>query len=292
MRTFVKKYTMAYFHVYTKGLEDRQIFKERKDYICGMNILAVTVFSCDIRLLAFVLMSNHFHFVLDTTRENAEYFIRMFKLSLSRYFQLEYGELKMLNRLATTVSMLDDSDEGLKRLIAYVLNNPVKAGINCVPQGYEWSSADCYFNQTDYKRDTTKISDYSVKALRKILRSKKRLPGHWRLNSSQYVIPQSYVDHLAVERCYVGSRSFEFYLSRSLAVRKSANDNVSFSDSLVQSALSELLEKKYDVSDLSELDGFMKNLLVRDLKGRLGASPKQIARLMRMSIADVLQALS
>ena len=75
-------------------------------------------------------------------------------------------------------------------------------------------------------------------------------------------------------------------------MRKSANDNVSFSDSLVQSALSELLEKKYDVSDLSELDGFMKNLLVRDLKGRLGASPKQIARLMRMSIADVLQALS
>ena len=72
----------------------------------------------------------------------------------------------------------------------------------------------------------------------------------------------------------------------------SLHNNARQQDDQHKTALSELLEKKYDVSDLSELDGFMKNLLVRDLKGRLGASPKQIARLMRMSIADVLQALS
>ena len=283
---------MAYFHVYTKGLEDRQIFKERKDFIAGMNILAVTILGSDVRLLAFVLMSNHFHFVVESDRDQAERFIWLYKFYLSRFYKQEYGEANVLKRLCTTVAEIEDPVEGLKRLIAYVLNNPVKAGINCVPQGYEWSSANCYFNQMDYKQGTTKLSDYGVRDLRKILRSKKQLPGHWRLNSSQYIIPQSYVDYAAVERCYSTSRSFEFYLSSSLALRKSVNDNVSFSDMAVQMALSELLEKKYDVSDVSELDDFMRKGLVRDLKGRFGASPKQIARLMKLSVVDVLRYLS
>ena len=283
---------MAYFHVYTKGLEDRQIFKERKDFIAGMNILAVTIFGSDVRLLAFVLMSNHFHFVVESDRDQAERFIWLYKFYLSRFLKHEYSDANVLKRLCTTVAEIEDGNEGLKRLIAYVLNNPVKAGINCVPQGYEWSSANCYFNHLDWKHGTAELSDYSVREMRRILRSKKRLPGHWRLNSFQYVLPQSYVDCAAVERCYYTSRSFEFYLSSSLALRKSVNDNVTFSDVAVQAALSELLEKKYDVTDVTGLDDFMKRGLVRDLKGRFSASPKQIARLMKLTVADVLKYLS
>ena len=37
------------------------------------------------------------------------------------------------------------------------MNNPVKAGINCVATGYEWSSARCYFNQIDLTADMVPI---------------------------------------------------------------------------------------------------------------------------------------
>ena len=63
---------MGYFHVYTKGLEDRLIFRDREDFIAGMNLVAVVCFSVEVRLLAFVLMSNHVHFVVRGSREEAE----------------------------------------------------------------------------------------------------------------------------------------------------------------------------------------------------------------------------
>lgn len=57
---------MKYYHVYTKGLEDDVIFQDRQDFIVGMNQVAVSVFKTGIIMLAFVLMSNHFHFVVMT----------------------------------------------------------------------------------------------------------------------------------------------------------------------------------------------------------------------------------
>lgn len=280
--------SMAYFHIYTKGLEDREIFNEDADFVAGMNLLAVTVFGCNIVMLAFVLMSNHFHFVVRCTRKQAEDFIRLYKCYIARYLRLKYGDVKFLRRIKTSVALIDDADEGLKKLIAYVLNNPVKAGINCVPQGYEWSSARCYFNSTDFSRDTACLNDYGVRKLRSILHTHKKLPAGWRINTSGYIIPQSFVDSMAVENLFVRSRSFEFFLSRSLALRKGINENVSFSDNLVMSAMKELLEKKYDVLSLEGADDFLRRNIVKDLKGRFSASTKQIARVMGISVKEVL----
>jgi REP element-mobilizing transposase RayT len=64
---FVQK-TMGYFHVYTKGLEDALVFRDREDFVAGMNLVAVVCFSVNVRLLAFVLMSNHVHFVVKGAR--------------------------------------------------------------------------------------------------------------------------------------------------------------------------------------------------------------------------------
>ena len=289
--TFVLKKVMAYFHVYTKGLEDRQIFKEKEDYVAGMNLLAVNVNSCDIRMLAFTLMSNHFHFVVEGTEELAERFIRAYKGCISRYLRLKYGDVKFLRRIKTNVSVVDDVEEGLKKLIAYVLNNPVKAGINCVPQGYEWSSARCYFSNRDYLQDTVSLDQYGVTKQRELFHSKKRLPAHWRVTSLGYVLPQSYVDFELVERLFGRSRSFEYFLSRSLAHRTSVNENVIFSDAVVNAALNELLDKKYGALSVNELDDFLKRNIIRDLKGRFSATAKQLARLMEIPLKDVLRYL-
>ena len=266
---------MAYFHVYTKGLEENLLFRCQDDFVAGMNLLAVTVFGCDVVMMAFVLMSNHFHFVLDAEQEQAEEFVRLYKCYIARYLRFKYGDVKFLRRLKTSVVQIDDADEGLKRLIAYVLNNPVKAGINCVPQ--------------DYRVDAVRLDDFSVRMLRNLLHSKKRLPNHWRMTSLGYVIPQSYVDSSAVERIYGRSRSFEFFLSRSMALRTNVNENVAFSDTVVQAAMKELLDKKYGIADVADLDDFLMRSLLRDLKGRFSASAKQLARVVRVPVKDVLK---
>ena len=282
---------MAYYHVYTKGLEDRLLYRDRDDFIAGMNMVAIVCFSVDVKLLAFVLMSNHLHFVVLGSKEKVDKFIWLYKNLLSRYLKGKYGDVKFLRHLETSVSLVDNVGDNLKRLIAYVLNNPVKAGINCVPQGYEWSSARCYFNATDSSTDTVFIGSLGTEEARRILRSKKRLPAHWRLNSSGYIIPESYIDIDSVERCFVRSRSFEYFLSSSLSAKKGLSENIAFSDSVLKMALSELLEKKYEVSHVGQMDDFLKKHMLRDLKSRFGTPVQQLARVVEMSVSDVLRLL-
>lgn len=94
-----------------------------------------------------------------------------------------------------------------------------------------------------------------------------------------------------VESLYRTGRTFEYFLSVSFAGRKSINENITFSDEMIRSALNELLEKKYGATSLGELDDFLRKNLLKDLRGRFSASPKQLARVSFISISDVIRYL-
>lgn len=121
--------------------------------------------------------------------------------------------------------------------------------------------------------------------------SKKRLPAEWRVCSSGYVIPESYVDAAEVERCFGTCRSFEYFLSSSLSVRRGVNDSIAFSDDVLKTAMVELLEKKYIAAEVCELDDFLRSHLVRDLRQRFGAPTQQLARVVGLSLSEVLRCL-
>lgn len=282
---------MAYYHVYTKGLEDRELFRDREDFIMAMNLVAIVGFKTEVRLLAFVLMSNHVHFVMKCSSAKADEFIWMYKNLLSRYLHQRYGDVKFLRRLETSVDYVPDQGDSLKRLIAYVLNNPVKAGMKCVPQGYEWSSARCYFSTIHDMKGAVSLGELSVREKRRILHTKEFLPDHWKINSDNYVLPESYVDIEEVERIFRSSRSFEFFLSVSHSGKKPLGENISFSDEMLQAAMAELLDKKFGASNVNELDDFLKKNMLKELRSRFSASAKQLARVSFMSVADVLRYL-
>ena len=69
----------GYFHVSSHGLETNDIFKSRQDFIRGMNDIALSVLEYDVCILAFCLMSNHFHFVLYGTLEECRRFAEEYK---------------------------------------------------------------------------------------------------------------------------------------------------------------------------------------------------------------------
>lgn len=288
----MQKMAKKYFHVYTKGLEDKQLFRSREDFIAGMNLLAVVVSSFPpLRLLAFVLMSNHVHFVIYGTEEEARRFIDMYKNLVSRYVRKRYGEAKYLRHLETTVSEVSLENEGLKRLIAYVLNNPVKAGINCIASGYEWSSAKCYFNQIGTTQPIRRVGDLKYKERVDIFHSKHAVPDSWWINSSQYVDPMSYVDYRHVQNIFGRSSSLQYFMSATLSVKRGTTEGIVFSDSIINIALVEILEKKYGVHSLSQLDRGLLKSLIRELKVRFTAPSKQIARVLHIPINDVVSML-
>ena len=71
---------MKYYLISTDHLTDKIWFQDDEDYMAGMNLVAVAGFTCKTRVLDFILMSNHVHFVVRNTLEQAREFIDHFKL--------------------------------------------------------------------------------------------------------------------------------------------------------------------------------------------------------------------
>lgn len=282
---------MKYYHVYTKGLEDDVIFLDREDFVVGMNYVAIACFQCQVTILAFVLMSNHFHFIIYSSRSDAERFIRLYKQMISHYIRLKYGKVAFLQRVAASCDEVSPMDDGLKRCIAYVLDNPVKAGLFCVPQGYEWGSAGCYFSDIHSVDEGTPVTGYSVRELKRILHSGARLDDSFRISSAGYIDPRSYVDYTAVEEIFGRPKSFEFFLSTSASSRRAKRDVIMFSDDLVRDAMNEVLRSKYGLSVSEDLTDDVKIMLIKDIRSCFNAPANQIARVVGCSVRFVVQTL-
>ena len=285
-----------YYHVYTKGLEDDVIFRDRSDYVVGMNYVAVALKVAGVDLLVFVLMSNHFHFLVYADRLSALKFIDTYKRLIARYISNTYGVAKLLRTVETGCSEVDMNDEAIKRLIAYILNNPVKAGVNCFPQNYEWGSGKCYFSNIDYTKDSRPLSELGTRERRSLLHSRAILGDNYMINSQGYVEPESYVRKDLVEKIFRSAKSFEYFLSISSRdlKRDSSEDSkqVVFSDTLVLSGVNEILEKRYESLDVSELSELNRSKLILELRKVFNAPPKQLARVLGLTLREVVNSLN
>ena len=281
---------MQFYHIYTKGLEDRIIFRDLQDFIVGMNYVAIAQYKTKIKILAFVLMSNHFHFAVQATEAVARAFINMFKKLLSAYIQRRYMQSAYLRRVITSCDMVLTSDDGLKRLIAYILDNPVRAGVNYVAFAYPWGSAACYFS--DNESSSVSVATLNARIRKTLFRSHVVLPDSYRLGTQGYILPSSYIDVKFVETLFGRPKSLEYYLSISASSRKAKRDSVMFSDEVVSMAMHELLTNKYGIDSVCKLDPELQKSIVRELRTHFNASSKQIARLTGLPLKDAIAYLS
>lgn len=281
-----------YYHVYTKGLEQDVIFRERADYIVGMNYVPVSLHGLDLQLLAFVLMSNHFHFVIYGTKDECDRFINTYKKVVSMYVRKKYGTRKILRAVKVSCSEVDSRDDGLKRLIAYVLNNPVKAGIKCLPQNYEWGSGRCYFTNLMEGHLLKQLSDYNVREQIALLKSEVKLDGKLIVNGSGYIEPSSYVNVTHVENLFRNVRSMEYFLSVSNRTASEKEGPATFSDTLVLSGLQELLENKYESLELDSLSYEVRKKLILEIRRQFNCSPKQLARVFNSPLNYIVNLLN
>lgn len=124
-----------------KGL----MFRGRQDYIRFINNMALLAYKYHIRILAFAVMSNHYHIGIMT--DDFEKFFKSLKVSYSNYYYHKYGA-----SLPRTSSFVQEAIGNLHivTLIAYVLRNPVHHGIVGHPFAYPYSSAGCCFPITEH----------------------------------------------------------------------------------------------------------------------------------------------
>ena len=78
----------GYYHVMNRGNNRQDIFLSDKDRNAFMEALAASCEIYDVHLMAYVLMTNHFHLLVRTARANLSEFMRHFQVTYTVRFNL------------------------------------------------------------------------------------------------------------------------------------------------------------------------------------------------------------
>lgn len=181
IKTYVEN---GYYHIYNRGVEKRTIFEDEQDYgvflsylknyLSPKNInnlqsqLATSSINCyerdkilkeinlnnfneDIKLLAYCLMPNHFHLIINQIQANSiDQFINSLNTRYVMYFNKKYKRVGPLFQGVYKAALVE-TDEQLLYLSAYVHNNPLKLSI-------KHKSEDDYIY--DLTRQPSSLLDY------------------------------------------------------------------------------------------------------------------------------------
>ncbi len=274
-----------YFHVSSHGLETNDIFKDRQDFIRGMNDMAICVSCYDVCMLAFCLMSNHFHFVLYGTFEECRRFAEEFKRRCGMRMRLVCGEVKALKDVNVQIDIID-SQEYLENAIAYVLRNPLAAGVFMMPYHYEWSSISLYFRGKS-KPVGMRLNDLSKRKRMNILRSHQIVPDTYMVDADGMILPSCYVNVKMVEDIFRHPARMMMAISRKIEndveVRLGITEQVSITDQELLTQMNELIRLEFGYSSLYQLPMKDRVKLCALLKRNFGAGVRQIARVTRLS---------
>ena len=264
------------------------MFRDNEDYVTGINYLAVCQIALNqitpnqitpkkIEIIAFCLMSNHLHIVAKGENAILKKFIISFKRRYSMWLARKYNEHKILHRTAFTIQEVD-STEYLKQVIAYVLRNPIAAGINVSPFQYK-----C-------KKDQTGLTGNGI---RRIFKTRTLIFDGINLIDGEMADLMSFVKFTEVEAIFKTSRALMYFMSKDndneIELEMNTLKKVSYNDSTVINAIRQICEKKFQTSQINALGIHEKCSLVKYMKKNFNSSPKQIARILNLRLQTIAQ---
>lgn len=147
-----REFEGAIYHITSRGNERSDIFAGGRDKERFLEKLAENVERHHVRLYAYVLMTNHYHLLVETPRGNLSAFMQQFNTSYTMYYNVKHRRVGHVfsGRYKAKVAA---GDEYLLKLTRYIHLNPVKvAGVKGRPlaervrrlREYAWSSYPAY----------------------------------------------------------------------------------------------------------------------------------------------------
>lgn len=129
----------ALYHVTARGNERRPIFRDDGDRRMFLTFLGQAVTRFGWSLTAWVLMTNHFHLVVQTPQPNLSRGMHWLNSAYAAWFNRRHGRCGHLFQ-GRFKSLLIEKERHLQEVLRYVVLNPVRARIVARPEDYPWSS--------------------------------------------------------------------------------------------------------------------------------------------------------
>jgi putative transposase len=127
------------FHVYARGVDKCDIFREGDDRQRYMMLLADVVGAQGFRCLAFCLMPNHVHLLVRTPIPNLSVGMQRLHGRYAQGFNVRHQRVgHLFQGRYGAVRVTDDAQ--LWTTVGYIATNPVAAGLVTDPEEWRWGS--------------------------------------------------------------------------------------------------------------------------------------------------------
>ncbi len=160
----------GYHHIYNRGVAKNNIFLNDIDKEKFLDILAEISKEFKFNIHSFCLMDNHYHLLLENTKENLSDGMRQLNAKYAKFFNSKYERVGHLwqDRFKSWY-ILDE--KYLFTLFKYIESNPVKAGIVEKVGVYRYSSSYSMFRDAVpfFLRNSFILRDYNPDELLKAL---------------------------------------------------------------------------------------------------------------------------
>ena len=162
----------AIYHIFARGNGKRDIFLDKQDRYRFLRILRDIKKDFKPIIFSYVLMSNHYHIVLQTTEVNLSNFMQKLNNTYSKKFNDKYDRKGYLFE-ERFKSILAEKGSYLLELTRYVHLNPIRAGLVKKLKDYKWSSyheymgSNCLFDICNPSEILAHFGKNKYKALKK-----------------------------------------------------------------------------------------------------------------------------
>ena len=157
-RSARKKSSTNIYHVMLRGINRQDVFEEDTDRRKFMFILkdCIEAFGC--KIYAYCLMSNHVHILIHACGDPVNIVMKNIGTRYVRYFNEKYGRTGPLFQDRFKSENVED-DRYFLVVLRYIIQNPMKAGMEKCPGSYPWSSYGAYYGHPDNITDTKPATD-------------------------------------------------------------------------------------------------------------------------------------
>jgi len=143
------EYQGAVYHIMNRGDRGGKVFKDRLDYELFLNATAEVCERTGWCIHAYVLLRNHFHWLLETPEANLVAGMKWFLGAYSQRFNARHGQRGHVFQGRYKAVLIDGAQgDYFETVSTYVHLNPVRAGLLGEGQEglrqYEWSSLAQY----------------------------------------------------------------------------------------------------------------------------------------------------
>ena len=271
-----------YYHVYSSPLRNCPLFRDDTDRRFFLNRIVLCLLGTNIRIYVYCLMDNHIHFLISGEEASIMKLFADVKREYGRWLSRPRGPVEVsLDGFDISMRLIKGEDD-FRTVVAYILRNPVAAGLGSVTS-YKWSSAFLYFNPWLNQFNGISVKEYGITKLRAETSRRNELPTDITILDGIFN-PVQWCSYKKVEQVF--GRPIE--LSKLLSKYGIENEEESKMEQVEKNLHNDsfILSKVQEYCTINGVDK-VENLttvevraLTHFLQTRWGASKKQIERIL------------